>query len=160
MRERTLKPVYASCIHHTIVAIAALLTAFFATHSMAGKLGDTGLEVYEETCNKCHGLITQESSWLDYLPEDGSKVQVAVILARGPTLNGIVNRPVASIEGYLYSKAMIAFGETGAIWDRETLDAFITDSRAMIKGYMVLKMEEDDRKLVLDYLTNFAQYQP
>lgn len=160
MRVRKLKPNFAIYSHHTIVAVVTALIVCLSTHSLAGELGDTGAEVYEETCNKCHGLITQDSSWLNYLPEDGSKVQVAVILARGPTLNGIVNRPVASIEGYLYSKAMRAFSETGAIWDRKRLDAFLTDSRAMIKGYMVLKMEEDDRKLVLDYLTNFAQYEP
>lgn len=155
-----MKPIFARNNHHNFVAVVTALLVILSPHSVAGDLGDTGEEIYEETCNKCHGLITQESSWLDYLPEDGSKVQVAVILARGPTLNGIVNRPVGIIKGYKYSKAMMAFGETGAIWDRETLDTFITDSRAMIKGYMVLRMEEDDRKLVLDYLTNFAQYEP
>lgn len=119
-----------------------------------------GLTVYQETCMKCHGVITEESSWYDYLPGDGSEIQLAVILARGPTLNGIVGRPVAIIDNYKYSDAMLEFAETGAVWDRETLDAYITDSRAMIPGYMVLKLGDEDRQLVLDYLTNVALYQP
>ncbi|MEM8571550.1 MAG: hypothetical protein AAGG56_11640 [Pseudomonadota bacterium] len=139
------------------MSIAATIGA--TANVSAQEFGSTGAEVYEETCNKCHGLITQESSWLDYLSDDGSEVQLAVILARGPTLNGIVNRPVAIIEGYKYSNAMKEFAATGAIWDRETLDRYITDSRAMIKGYMVLKLGEADRNLVLDYLTSVALYQ-
>lgn len=141
----------------SVVAVAlSLLAPGFAS---AQEFGSTGAEVYEETCNKCHGLITQESSWLDYVPQDGSEAQLAVILARGPTLNGIVNRPVAIIDGYRYSNAMREFGATGAIWDREALNTYITDSRAMVPGYMVVKLGEEDRNLVLDYLTSFALYQ-
>ena len=54
---------------------------------------------------------------------------------------------------------MKAFGETGAVWDRETLDMFLTNSRAMVKGFMVLKLGEADRQLVLDYLTSVALYE-
>ena len=111
------------------------------------------------TCNKCHDVISQESAWIDFLNGDGSSVQLAVITPRGPTLNGIVNRPVAIIEGYPYSKAMKAFGETGAIWDRETLDLYLTDSRALVKGFMVLKLGEADRQLVIDYLTSVALHE-
>lgn len=150
---------FAKKRHFTGTVLAAALSVCVPSHVVAQEHGSTGAEIYEETCNKCHGLITQESSWLDYIPEDGSEVQLAVILARGPTLNGVINRPVAIIEGYKYSKAMKEFAETGAIWDRETLDTFITNSRAMIKGYMVLKLGEEDRKLVLDYLTSVALYQ-
>ncbi|WP_136443178.1 c-type cytochrome [Pacificoceanicola onchidii] len=140
--------------------VAVMMSVGAPTAVLSQEFGNTGEEIYEETCNKCHGLISQESSWYDFAPEDGSDVQLAVILARGPTLNGIVNRPVGIIKGYKYSKAMKAFAETGAVWDRETLDRYITDSRAMVKGYMVLKLGEADRKLVLDYLTSVALYQP
>ena len=146
--------------HHLIrTACAVALCAVVPTFAVSQEFGSTGEDVYLQTCNKCHGLITQESSWLDFVPEDGSVVQLAITTPKGPTLNGIVNRPVAIIEGYPYSKAMRAFGETGAKWDRDTLDQFLTNSRAMVKGFMVLKLGEEDRKLVIDYLTSVALHQ-
>ena len=52
----------------------------------------------------------------------------------GPTLQGIVDRPVASVEGYAYSDAMKALGATGAIWDEATLDQFLKDPMGFVKG--------------------------
>ena len=122
---------------------------------------DDGAAIYEDTCARCHGLLAKKSSWLDLVPEDGSGVELAVVLPQGPTLNGIVGRPAGIIEGYKYSKAMRAFAETGAVWDRETLDRFITDSRKYVKGTtMIVKMKEEDRRLVLDYLEDVSRYEP
>ena len=52
----------------------------------------------------------------------------------GPSLHGIVGRPVASIEGYAYSNAMKSFGETGAKWDEATLDQFLKSPMDFVKG--------------------------
>ena len=139
--------------------VALALSVCVPSLASAQEHGSTGEEVFMNTCNKCHDVISQESAWIDFLTGDSSSVQLAVITPRGPTLNGIVNRPVAIIEGYPYSKAMRAFGETGAIWDRETLDLYLTNSRALVKGFMVLRLGEADRQLVLDYLTSVALYQ-
>ncbi len=35
---------------------------------------------------------------------------------------------------YRYSKAMTAFGETGAVWDEATLDVFLTSPGMLVKG--------------------------
>jgi len=38
---------------------------------------------------------------------------------------------------------------------------FLTDSRKFVKGtFMILKLKDDDRALVLDYLESFAVYRP
>ena len=52
----------------------------------------------------------------------------------GPSLHGIVGRPVASVEGYAYSDAMKAFGATGAKWDEATLDQFLKIPIDFVKG--------------------------
>ena len=114
-----------------------------------------GRAVYDETCVRCHGLLAEQSSWHQFIPADGTAVELAVVTPQGPTLNGIVGRPAGIIEGYAYSKGMRAFAETGAVWDRETLDKFLTDSRKFVKGtFMILRLGEEDRTLVLDYLEN------
>ena len=113
----------------------------------------TGAEIYEDVCARCHGLF---SSW--HVP-DGA--QLAVVLPQGPTLNGIVGRPVGIIEGYQYSKGMRAFAATGAVWDRETLDKFITNSRTFVKGTtMIVRLKENERALVLDHLEAVSPYTP
>lgn len=52
----------------------------------------------------------------------------------GPNLNGIVGRPVASVEGFSYSEAMKAFGETGAVWDQANLTKFLQEPILFVKG--------------------------
>jgi cytochrome c len=52
----------------------------------------------------------------------------------GPYLLGIVGRPVATAEGYTYSKAMWDFHKTGAVWDEATLDAFLKAPADLVKG--------------------------
>lgn len=49
----------------------------------------------------------------------------------GPTLFGVVGRPSASAAGYSYSEAMKAANKT---WDEATLDAYLTDPKAMVPG--------------------------
>jgi cytochrome c2 len=41
------------------------------------------------------------------------------------------------------------------------LDKLLTDSRKFVKGtFMIFKLEEEDRALVLDYLENYAVHRP
>lgn len=137
----------------------AMLMMLGSTSTRAN--AEDGAAVYEDVCARCHGLLVEQSSWQQYVPEGGAGVQLAVVLPQGPTLNGIVGRPVGIIEGYKYSKAMQAFAKTGAIWDRETPDRFITDSRKFVKGtVMIVKLEEERRRAVLDYLERVSRYSP
>ena len=147
--------------HARLLAIIGgmLLTLSCLTSTPAS--AKDGRAVYDDTCVRCHGLLQEQSSWHQFIPEDGSMVDLAVVTPQGPTLNGIVGRPAGIIEGYTYSKGMRAFAKTGAVWDRKTLDKFLTDSRKFVKGtFMILKLGGEDRTLILDYLENVAVYRP
>lgn len=65
----------------------------------------------------------------------------------GPHLDGIVDRPVASAEGFKYSKAMVAFGEGAKVWDEQRLAEFLASPRTAVKGttmvFTGLKKPED-----------------
>ena len=52
----------------------------------------------------------------------------------GPNLKGVVGRPVASVEGFVYSNATKAFAATGAVWDEATLDVFLKSPFTFVKG--------------------------
>lgn len=140
----------------SIVSLSLFLAATTGT-----ALARDGADVFDEVCMKCHTPITQKSGWYDFVPADGSKELLAVVTPRGPTLNGIVGRPAGIISNYKYSKGMLKFSKTGAVWDRNSLDQFLTDSRKYVKGtFMIVKLAAEDRKLVLDYLESVAIYQP
>lgn len=52
----------------------------------------------------------------------------------GPQLNKTYGAPVGSHEGFRYSPAFVAAGESGMVWDDETLTAFLLDPRGTISG--------------------------
>ncbi len=52
----------------------------------------------------------------------------------GPSLMGVVGRPVASIQGFKYSAAMKAFGADGKVWDEATLTTYLAKPRDIVKG--------------------------
>ena len=52
----------------------------------------------------------------------------------GPYLVGIIGRPVATADGFTYSKAMWEYGKTGAVWDEATLDTFVKAPSKFVKG--------------------------
>lgn len=73
----------------------------------------------------------------------------------GPYLQGVVGRPVASVEGFAYSDAMKAFGATGAVWDETTLDTYLKGPSDLVKGNKMLAppvRRETERADVIAYL--------
>ena len=52
----------------------------------------------------------------------------------GPHLNGIVGRPFGAVDGFKYSKALMAAAEGGTVWDAEALAGFLTKPKAYMKG--------------------------
>jgi cytochrome c len=77
----------------------------------------------------------------------------------GPNLWGIVNRPVASHEGFAYSTGMKAFAEGGTVWDYDHLSSFLTAPKAVVKGtamaFAGLK-KPDERANLIAYLRTLA----
>lgn len=76
----------------------------------------------------------------------------------GPGLWEVVNRKPGSHEGFKYSDAMVAFGESHS-WDYATLDAYLTNPKAEVPGnkmaFAGLK-KPDDRANVIAYLRTLA----
>ncbi|MCJ8052690.1 cytochrome c family protein [Shinella curvata] len=79
----------------------------------------------------------------------------------GPTLSGIIGRPVAAIEDYGYSPAMRAFGEDGKVWSEAQIAEYLMSPKAMVPGtrmtFAGLKKIEDIANLIA-YLKAPAGY--
>ena len=74
----------------------------------------------------------------------------------GPHLFGIVGRPVAGVEGYNYSDAMVEYGAGGSVaWDHDRLAVYLENPRAEIKGTKMAfagLRKPDERENVICYL--------
>lgn len=75
----------------------------------------------------------------------------------GPNLWNVVNRAVASVEGFAYSEAMTGLG---GVWDFARLDGFIADPKGTVSGTkMVFKglSKGTDRANVLVFLRSLSE---
>ncbi len=52
----------------------------------------------------------------------------------GPSLMGVVGRPVATVPDYGYSAAMTSFGEDGKLWDEARLSEYLLSPKSMVPG--------------------------
>lgn len=83
---------------------------------LAGANIDNG-KAQEKKCSACHTI------------DNGGANKT------GPNLWNIVNRPIASHEGFAYSAAMKDFSQGGSVkWDYEHLDKYLTSPKALVKG--------------------------
>ena len=116
-------------------AAIVLAAVAFSTNAYAEGDVEAGMKVFKK-CKACHNV-------------DKEKNKV------GPHLVGIMDRKAAAIEGYKYSKAMIAKGEEGLTWSVENLDAYLTKPKDFIPktkmAFPGLK-KPDDRVNVIAYL--------
>lgn len=98
-----------------LAALTAIAAGSFAMPAFAED-GDVkkGEKVFKR-CKACHKV------------EDGKN-------AIGPHLFGIIDRKVAAIGDFKYSKAMVAYAEGDAVWDTARLDAFLTKPKKEVKG--------------------------
>jgi cytochrome c len=69
----------------------------------------------------------------------------------GPNLYNVVNRPIASVDGFSYSGALKAYGE-GKAWTYEELNGFLWKPKTFVKGTSMgfggLKKVEDRANLI------------
>ena len=79
----------------------------------------------------------------------------------GPSLQNVVGRAVASIEGFKYSSAMKEYG-AGKVWDEATLATYLAAPRQVVQGTAMafpgLKKTEDVND-VIAYLKDPAAAQ-
>lgn len=118
----------------TAPALLAILVPFaglFYPVSVAAQEAD-GQRLFQQRCATCHSM------------EPGQRKM-------GPQLLGIVGRTAGSVEGANYSGAMQS---SGIVWDRQSLDTFLTAPRQMIRGTRMTVSIPDaaQRAAIIDYL--------
>lgn len=110
------------------VAIATLSASLLmAGPALADGDAKAGATVFKK-CAACHTAT-----------EEKNKV--------GPHLVGIVERPMASIADYKYSKAMTEHVAAEPVWTEAALTAYLKDPKGVVKGtkmaFAGLKKDED-----------------
>lgn len=129
-----------------------ILTSFiFALSTTHGFTADSaiGEGIFKKKCASCHMV--------------GPEAKASV----GPALNNIVGHPVASIEGYKYSKSLKEMAENGAVWSEEELDKWLIDQKKYVrttlddkkaKSKMNFKLKnEDERADIIAYLASLTE---
>ena len=80
----------------------------------------------------------------------------------GPHLNDVFGRAAGSLEDFRYSRAMTAAGSGGMIWTEATIDAFLSDPRALVPRSRMSfagMAGADDRADLLAWLRGFSGVQ-
>lgn len=99
-------------------------------------------EALFKECRKCHEVAPN---------------QVKI----GPSLAGIVGRRPGSMSEFGYSQDMIDFGSSGAVWDENSLDRFLTRPRALIAGTKMVFQgfrKPADREDIIAYLSTIPGF--
>lgn len=112
--------------------LAAVAIAGTANAALADGDAAAGAAVFKKNCMVCHNAT-----------EPKNKV--------GPSLMGVVGRPVATFEGFKYSDGMKKFGE-GKTWTEEELTAYLPSPRTLVPGtkmaFAGLKTPEDIANII------------
>lgn len=117
--------------------LALLAIPAGTTASQTGKAPAGPGEQAFQKCYACHSL-------------DGTDKGVP-----GPSLKGIIGRPVASRVGYDYSPAMREYAAREPRWTRATLDAFLANPQGVVPdnemGFFSIR-DPKERAALIDYL--------
>lgn len=73
----------------------------------------------------------------------------------GPSLHGIVGRPVAGVPGFDYSAALRRFAARHPKWSRELIGRYAADPEALVPGTSMAfhgMADAGEREALLDYL--------
>ena len=78
----------------------------------------------------------------------------------GPSLQGVIGRTAGTAPGFNYSAAMKAAGQSGVVWNEQTLDQYLTAPKKFVPGN---KMpfpglpDAKDRANVIAYIKSMMQ---
>jgi cytochrome c len=130
-------------------AIATLLGCVAASQAA----GEDGRLVYMTQCARCHGQITETHS------RGPERIMPAVMAPQGPNLTGVYGRPAGTYAGFRYSDAFRKAAD-GLVWNDATLDRWIANSQAMVRGSYMFTTVPDarSRQQVIEYLQTYARY--
>ncbi|MFZ3583310.1 c-type cytochrome [Loktanella sp. DJP18] len=112
----------------TVFAAPAFAESHMAAEStidMASLQGDAaaGEEQFNRQCVACH--VVQDTATDEVLTGRNAKV--------GPNLYGVAGRTPGTHEGFAYGDAMIAYGETGAVWDEANFVSYVQDPTGFLR---------------------------
>lgn len=108
----------------TLATITALCfsTAAFADGHSTGDV-EAGAKTFKK-CKSCHTIVADDGEVI----LKGGKA--------GPNLYGVIGRTAGSVEGFKYSKDLLAAGEAGLVWDEALLAEWVQDPKAFLKEYL------------------------
>lgn len=116
------------------LAVAGMIAGVAATSARAQDVA-AGERLFKRHCGICH------------IAEKDSTRRL-----QGPNLFGLIGRTAGTIEGFRYSEAN---KNSGIVWSAETLDPYLNDPRAVIKGTTMAFVgvkKPDERKAIIEYL--------
>lgn len=125
-----------------ILGVAALLALSFALPTGALAQGDVAKGEKEfKKCKACHSI------------EEGGKNKT------GPNLWNVMNRGVATVEGYKYSKGLTKWSEDNPEWTPELMDEWLTNSKKLVKGTKMnyRNAKEKSRADIIAYLQSMGE---
>lgn len=106
-----------------LVAVPALVQAQASGDPAAGE------EQFNRQCVACHVVVNEAGETLA-----GRNAQT------GPNLYGVAGRTPGTYPDFEYGESMVAFGETGAVWDEEHFVAYVQDPTGYLREVL------DDRR--------------
>ncbi len=132
------------------------LLAVLSTAGPAARADDAahGRKLFRDVCKACHGRIDERriGAW------PRGRIIPVVALPPGPNLTGVYGRPAGTMPGFYYSTPFRAVA-SDFVWDDETLDLWLADSQAMIRGsYLRIKVTAPGRHMIIVYLKSFSRY--
>ena len=121
-----------------------------STTATSGQAGDGGVEALLSAADPAMGqrqfIYCQACHTTE--PGGGNKV--------GPNLAGVIGRPAAQADGFVYSSAL---SESGLVWDVATLDQWIENPAALVPGTTMVFagiMDAQQRANLIAYLQETA----
>lgn len=156
-------------------AFCGSLLVFLLISTVAGSIYDTSSDVVAFSIE-----VAEESDVAEEAPAEGETDVVSLVAAAdasagegvfrkcaachkvdgsdgvGPHLNGVVDRPKGSIEGFNYSGAMAS---AGGSWDVASLYAFLENPRDYVSGTSMAfagLSKSEERANVIAYLSSTA----
>ena len=120
-------------VNSVMGAVAAMLVILDA--APARSASDLGEAQFRKNCAMCHSL------------EPGRN-------RLGPSLFGVLDRRAGTVAGFNYSSAN---KNSGLVWTRETLDAYLADPQTMVPGTLMVFpgiKNGGDRQALVEFLAS------
>ena len=119
---------------------------------------EAGATLFQRQCSTCHVIAS-----------DDGEILVGRPTGAGPNLFGVVGSPPGSRHEFSYSESLIAYGETGVLWERGNLDSYLDDPTAHLRealddprarSRMVFRVRNEEQKHdIIAFLEQYAEQQ-